>query len=224
MATNVKIIGVSGGVAYGALGSTHHSLHDIAALRAIPGIQIIIPSDPRQTAAMTKALARTRGAAYVRMGRGDVPDVYAPNEKDSSVFTLGKGNLLASGGDVAIITCGEMVYPAMRALELLGDEKISATVIDMHTVKPIDRSLVLEAAHRCGCIVAVEEHSVNGGLGGAIAEVTSREAPVPVRIMGIPDEPAVTGSQREVFEHYGLSAEGIAEQAMQVMKKRDGGY
>ena len=202
---DVKVIGVSGGVSYGALGGTHHAVQDIAFMRAVPNLQVFIPADAAQAAAMTKALACSGEPAYVRMGRGDVEDVYT----GECPFEIGKANILKNGGRAAIIACGEMVYPSLKAAEILADEGIDVTVIDMHTIKPLDESAIIEAA-KTGLIVTVEEHSVKGGLGGAVAEVVCEKCPVKMKILGLPDETLYSGTNKEVFEYYGLTAEGIA--------------
>lgn len=202
---DVKVIGVSGGVSYGALGGTHHAVQDIAFMRAVPNLQVFIPADAAQAAAMTKALAYSGEPAYVRMGRGDVEDVYT----GECPFEIGKANVLKNGNKAAIIACGEMVYPSLKAAEILADEGIDVTVIDMHTIKPLDESAIIEAA-KTGLIVTVEEHSVKGGLGGAVAEVVCEKCPVKMKILGLPDETLYSGTNKEVFEHYGLTAEGIA--------------
>lgn len=202
---DVKVIGVSGGVSYGALGGTHHAVQDIAFMRAVPNLQVFIPADAAQAAAMTKALAYSGEPAYVRMGRGDVEDVYT----GECPFEIGKANVLKNGNKAAIIACGEMVYPSLKTAEILADEGIDVTVIDMHTIKPLDESAIIEAA-KTGLIVTVEEHSVKGGLGGAVAEVVCEKCPVKMKILGLPDETLYSGTNKEVFEHYGLTAEGIA--------------
>ena len=212
--TSVKVIGVSGGVSYGALGPTHHTLHDIAVMRAMPGLTVVLPSDARQTARMTRALAAFSGPAYVRMGRGAVPDIYAEGD---CPFTLGKANELLAGGDVTIIACGEMVHPSLEAGRLLAGEGICARVLDMHTLKPLDTEAILRAAAETGRIVTVEEHSVFGGLGAAVAETVVQHHPVPVAVLGLPDEPTVAGSSAEVFRHYGLTAPHIAQTARKLI-------
>jgi transketolase len=212
--TNVKVIGVSGGVSYGALGASHHSLQDIAVMRAIPGITVIIPSDATQTKKLTRALVDFDGPVYVRMGRGSVPDIY----KDDAPFEIGKSNVLLDGGDVTIIATGEMVYPALEAGKKLLDVGIKACVIDMHTIKPLDTDTVIRAAHETGHIITVEEHSVNGGLGAAISEIVVQNCPVKMKIMGIPDEAVVTGTSAEIFNYYGLTADGICRQAQELLK------
>ncbi len=203
--TNVKIIGVSGGVSYGALGGTHHAVQDVAFMRAVPGLQVLIPADANQAAAMTRALAVSAEPAYVRMGRGAVEDIYPENPP----FEIGKANILREGGDAAVIACGEMVHPALKAAELLAEKGVNVRVIDMHTIKPLDEAAILRAAET-GAIVTVEEHSVCGGLGAAVAEFICQHKPVKMKLLGLPDEYLYSGSNHEVFAHYGLTAEGIA--------------
>lgn len=209
---NVKVIGVSGGVSYGALGGTHHATQDIALMRAIPGLTVLLPSDAAQMKLMTEALVQLDGPAYVRMGRGPVEDVY-----DEDVpFTIGKANRLHDGDDAALIACGEMVYPAVQAARTLQAAGLHVKVYDMHTIKPLDEAAILEAA-RTGFVVTVEEHSVLGGLGAAVAEVLCQQKPTPMRILGLPDENYYTGTSAQVFAHYGLTPEGIAEQVRQAL-------
>jgi len=210
---DVKVIGVSGGVSYGALGGTHHAVQDIAFMRAVPGLQVLIPADAAQSAAMTKAIAYSGEPAYVRMGRGDVEDVYT----EDCPFEIGKANVLKTGSKAVIIACGEMVYPSLKAAELLSEKGVDVSVIDMHTIKPLDEAAVIEAA-KTGLIVTVEEHSVKGGLGSAVAEVVCQQCPVKMRILGLPDETLYSGTNREVFAHYGLTAEGIAASVTEALK------
>lgn len=199
---NVKIIGVSGGISYGALGGTHHSLQDIAMMRAIANLEVYIPSDANQTAALTRYLGRSDVPAYVRMGRGAVPDIY-PTEIP---FIPGKANILKQGTKAAIITCGEMTYYALEAAKILGD----ITVIDMPSIKPLDIKAVLNAAET-GRVITLEEHSIYGGLGGAVAEVLCQHKPTPLTILGLPDENLYNGSSSDVFAHYGLDAPGLVK-------------
>jgi len=208
---NVKIVGVSGGVSYGALGTSHHSLHDIAVFRAIHGISVFLPCDARQTRKMTEWLAANVGGAYMRMGRAAVPDVY---ESDDAPFVPGKANTLKVGNDLAIIATGEMVRHALDAALGLEKQGIHARVLDMHTLKPFDEEAVIVAARETGLVVTVEEHSVNGGLGAAVAQVVVQNHPVPMRILGIPDEAVVAGNSAELFAYYGLDAPGITVAVM----------
>lgn len=212
--TNVKIIGVSGGVSYGALGATHHSLHDIAVMRTFPGMNVYLPSDRFQTEKLTQYLAHSQESAYVRMGRNSVPDVYTANDQ----FTAGKGNVLTEGTDIAIIACGETVYHALQAEKELRKNGINAMVIDMHTLKPFDEELILKAAALTGCIVTVEEHSIYGGLGAIVAEITAQNQPVKMKILGIPNENVINAKPLEIFEYYGLTAPNIYRQVMQLVK------
>jgi transketolase len=212
--TSVKIIGVSGGVSYGALGASHHSLHDIAVMRTFPGMNVYIPADRFQTGRLTEYLVQSEEAAYVRMGRNAVPDVYTPEDR----FVFGKGMLLTGGGDVTIIAAGETVYHALQAEKELRAKGIKAMVIDMHTLKPIDEELILKAASATGHLVTVEEHSVFGGLGGAVAEVVAQKYPVKMRIIGIPDENVINARPLEIFEYYGLTAPNICRQALEILK------
>lgn len=211
----VKILGVSGGVAYGALGATHHSLHDIAALRTFPGMQIVLPCDARQTRKLVMELVDYPYPVYVRVGRNAVPDVY---EDDAFPFEIGKSVQLLDGTDLTIIACGETVYHAYEAGKRLTAEGISTRVIDMHTLKPADTEAILRAARETGRILTVEEHSICGGLGGIVAETVSQACPVPVRILGIPDENAIHGKPLEIFHYYKLDVEGICETARAFVK------
>lgn len=207
----VKIVGVSGGVSYGALGSSHHSLHDIAVIRAFPGMHIVLPCDIYQTKRLVKDLINYPHPVYVRVGRNAVPNVYADENAD---FTIGKANLLLDGNDLTIIGTGETVYHCLEAGKSLRARGIKARVIDMHTLKPFDSKIVEKAARETGRIITVEEHSIFGGLGSAVAETISQTHPVPLRILGIPDENAVNGTPLQIFRHYGIDSEGILETAI----------
>ena len=201
----VTILGVSGGVAYGALGATHHSLHDIAALRTFPGMTICLPSDWRVTRKLVRFLVDYQKPCYVRVGRAAVPDVYAD---DDFCFEPGRAITVLDGTDVTIVATGETVYQARQAGLQLKQKGISARVLDMSWIKPFDEEAIRKAARETGRLVTVEEHSQFGGLGAMVCEVLS-ENPVPVRITGIPDENVVHGSSPEIFHHYGLDAQGI---------------
>lgn len=209
--TNVKLIGISGGVSYGALGMSHHSAQDIAAMSAIPNMRVYLPSDRFQTAALIKALLKDEKPAYVRVGRNPVEDVYT---EEYSSFELDKATVLAEGHDVTIIACGEMVRPALDAAALLKEHGVSATVIDMYCVKPLDVQAVLKAAVNTGLIVTVEEHAPFGGLGSMVSQVVAANCPRKVINLALPDAPVVTGTSKQVFEHYGLDAKGIAQTVM----------
>jgi transketolase len=214
--TDVKIVGISGGVSYGALGSTHHALHDVAVMRAFPGLEVFLPCDNVSTASVTRYLASNAGPAYLRLGRGAVADVYPSGS--GARFAPGKANVLHEGGDCAILAMGEMVRPALTAALALEKEGIGARVLDCWSLSPLDADAIVAAARDTGCIVTVEEHSIHGGLGAAVAELVVQSRPVPMRIMGFPDEWAPAGSSKELFAHYGLTAEGIADQARRLIR------
>ena len=209
----VKIIGVSGGVSYGALGSSHHSLHDIAVMRTFPGLRVYLPSDRHQSAKLTDYLVKSDEAAYVRVGRNAVPDIYTENDE----FIPGKCIKLSEGKDIILIATGEMVYHALMAEKELRKKGIKATILDMHTIKPFDEKAVITAAKESGHIITIEEHSIYGGLGGATSEVVSQHHPVKMKILGIPDENAVHGKSAEIFEYYGLTGRGIADEAEKLL-------
>ncbi len=212
---NVKILGVSGGVAYGALGATHHSLHDIAVLRTFPAMNVVLPCDARQTRKLVKQLVDYPAPVYVRVGRAAVPDVY---ENDDFEFNIGKANTLLDGTDLTIIGTGETVYHAYQAgLILRENHGINARVLDMSWIKPYDKDAILKAAEETRRIITVEEHSQFGGLGAMVTETIS-ENPVPVRIIGIPDEDVVHGTSPEIFAHYGLDKDGIVKAALDFLK------
>lgn len=211
----VKLIGISAGVSYGALGSTHHSLHDYAALRAINNITIVAPADNFETAQAIELAAKTNEPVYLRFGKKPMPPL---KEHNDDVFTFGKGRVICEGDDVAIIATGETVYPALQAAEKLAAQNIHATVVSMHTIKPLDTALLHTLAKKCKAIVTVEEHSVNGGLGEACASYLLQNSYAkPFRIIGIPDEYTVTGSQTEIMNHYGISGDGIAATVINVL-------
>lgn len=211
--TNVKLIGISGGVSYGALGMTHHSAQDIAALASIPGMRVYLPSDRHQTKWLVETLLKDTLPAYIRVGRNAVEDVYEEGfscEPDRAVT-------VCEGQDVALIACGEMVKPALDAVGILEAQGISALVIDMYCVKPLDGEAVLEAARRVKALVTVEEHSVIGGMGAMVSQLIAEHCPKRVRNLALPDEPAVAGNSKEVFDYYGLNAEGIAKAAKELV-------
>lgn len=213
-ATNVKLVGISGGVSYGALGMSHHSVQDLAVMRAIPGIAVLLPADRHETKKMTEALVAYEGGAYIRIGRNPVEDVY---ESDDYEFQIGKAVTLRDGGDLTLIAAGETVKVAVDAAAALAEAGISARVINMHTIKPLDEEAILKAALETGRIITIEEHSIHGGLGAAVAEVVVQHHPVPMRIVGIPDEPAIAGKTAEVFRHYGISVEHISSLAQELL-------
>lgn len=212
----VKILGVSGGVAYSQLGATHHSLHDIAVLRTFPGMEVYLPCDVRETKKLCEALVNHPKPAYVRVGRNAVPDVYTD---DNFTFELGKANTVMDGDDITLIGTGETVVHCLEAAKMLKQKGINARVLDMHSLKPFDKEAVLKAARETKCILTAEEHSIFGGLGAAVAEVTSQECPVKMRILGVPDENVIHATPLEVFHHYGFDYEGIYAAALELLEK-----
>ncbi len=206
--TNVKLIGISGGISYGALGMSHHSAQDIAAMSAIPNMRVYLPSDRHQTRHLMEALLQDEKCAYIRVGRNPVEDVYT---EENCPFEMDKATVLREGSDVVIIACGEMVHPAKAAAEILEKEGISAGVVDMYCVKPLDQETIIKAAKGTGLVVAVEEHSPYGGLGSMVAKVVGEHCPRKVIGVSLPDEPVITGTSKEVFAYYGMTGDGIAE-------------
>jgi len=205
----VNVIGISAGVSYGALGSTHHSLHDYAALRAVNNIIVAAPADNWETEKAIELAANTDMPVYLRFGKKPMPTLKKNND---DVFEFGKGRIICEGNDVAIIATGEAVYPALEAAGILKTQNINATVISMHTIKPLDIELLDAISKKCKAVVTVEEHSIYGGLGEACAShLLQNGYNKPFKIIGIPDEYTVTGSQTEIMDHYGISKTGIAD-------------
>lgn len=212
--TNVTLIGISGGISYGALGMSHHSAQDIAAMSAIPNMRVYLPSDRFQTAKLIESLLTDEKPAYIRVGRNPVEDIYS---ESNCPFVMDKATVLAEGNDVAIIACGEMVKPAVDAAGLLQKKGISASVIDMYCVKPLDKEAIIKAAGRAKAVITVEEHAPYGGLGSMVSQVVGSECPRRVVNLALPDAPVITGTSQEVFDYYGLNAEGIAGMAVKVL-------
>lgn len=206
--TNVTLIGISGGISYGALGMSHHSAQDIAAMSAIPNMRVYLPSDRFQTAKLIEALLKDEKPAYIRVGRNPVEDVYT---EENCPFEMDKATVLTEGTDVAIIACGEMVGPAVQAAELLKAEGISASIVDMYCVKPLDKEAIIKAAGNAKLVVTVEEHAPFGGLGSMVSQVVAGECPKKVVNLALPDAPVITGTSKEVFDYYGLNGEGIVK-------------
>lgn len=213
--TNVKLIGISGGVSYGALGMTHHSAQDIATLGSIPGMRVYLPSDRYLTQALMEVLVKDNDPAYIRVGRNAVEDVY---DCVPETFQMDKAITVKEGSDVTLIACGEMVRPALDAAALLAEQGVSARVLDMYCVKPLDRDAVEKAARETHAIVTVEEHSLLGGMGSMVSQVVGETCPVKVKNLALPDEPAIAGKSSEVFHHYGLDAQGIVQAVREVLK------
>lgn len=212
--TNVTLIGISGGVSYGALGMSHHSAQDIAAMSAVPNMRVYLPSDRFQTAKLIKELLKDESPAYIRVGRNAVEDIYTPEE---CPFELNKANVLCEGNDVAIIACGEMVKPALDAAQILNDQGIKASVLDMYCVKPIDQDAVVKAAEKAKAVLTVEEHAPFGGLGSMVSQIVGERCPRKAVNIALPDSPVITGTSKEVFDYYGMNAQGIAKRAMELL-------
>jgi transketolase len=213
---NVKLCGMSGGVAYGPLGPTHHSPEDLAWTRVIPNLTVIVPADAAETAQAVEAVAQMDGPVFLRVSRMPVPDLHAEDYR----FVIGRASRLREGRDVTLIAAGTMAARAFEAAGALARGGVSARVLNMATVKPIDREAVVAAALETRAIVTIEEHSTIGGLGGAVAEIVATEAPVPMRILGIPGVFAPTGHAAFIFEHFGLTAAGIQVAAMDLIERR----
>jgi transketolase len=211
----VKLIGISAGVSYGALGSTHHSLHDYAVMRTINNITVVAPADNFETERAIKIAAETKHPFYIRFGKKVMPLLSEVNYE----FEIGKGRVIKEGCDIVFIATGETVYPALlAAMKLKKEQKIDAAVISMHTIKPLDYELITKVAVTGAAIITVEEHSVYGGLGEACASFLLQNGyHNKFQIMGFPDEYTVTGSQMEIFNHYGISENGIAKKALQLL-------
>ena len=212
----VRLIGISAGVSYGALGSTHHSLHDFAVLRAINNLVVVAPADNFETEQAIKLAAGTDKPIYLRFGKKTMQPLRETNDDE---FVFGKGRVITEGDDVAIIATGEAVYPALQAARKLQSQNIGVTLVSMHTIKPLDVDLLQLVAEKSRVIITVEEHSIYGGLGEACASYLLQHGiSKPFRIIGIPDEYTVTGSQQDIFNHYGITEEGISNVALSLLK------
>ena len=211
----VRVIGISAGVSYGALGTTHHSLHDFAALRAINNIDIVAPADNVETRGVIRAAMSYPHPLYIRFGKSPMLNLHAPDTD----FKIGKAMTIREGHDVTFVGIGEAVAPAVLAADQLATEGISARVISMHTLKPFDDAVLLAAAADTRALITVEEHSIYGGLGERCASLLMEHRLFPnFKIVGIPDEYTVTGSQSEIFEHYGISPTGLAQTAKALLQ------
>lgn len=211
----VKLIGISAGVSYGALGTTHHSLHDFAVLRAINNIDIIAPADNFETReAIAVSMTHPR-PVYIRLGKKPMAHLHQPD----TVFKFGKAITLRDGSDITIVATGETVHPALLASEQLEAEGLYCRVISMHTIRPLDIDTLLSAARSTRVLITVEEHSIYGGLGEACAAVLMQQGVyLPFRIVGFPDEYTATGSQLEIFDYYGISAAGLVATARSLLE------
>ena len=213
--TNVKLVGAYGGLSDSKDGPTHHSICDLAVMRAMPNMTVVVPADGVEAAAAVRAVAELDGPVYLRVSRADVPDV----TRQDQPFRIGKGAVLREGRDVAIVNCGVLLSRCLQAAEQLGERGISAAVVNIPTLKPLDADLLLEVADT-GAVVTVEEHSVVGGLGGAVAEVLGARKPTLLRTVGIQDTFTETGPYEELLDRWGMSVADIVSAGEEVVKRK----
>ncbi len=217
MKTNVKIVGTHGGISVGEDGPTHQANEEIALMRILPNMTVIVPCDALEAKKATIASASYEGPVYLRLGRSGVPLI----TKEEDIFQIGKANLLKDGLDVTIIACGVEVYEALCAAEALKKEKISARVINLHTIKPIDKDIIIKAAKETGAVVTAEEHTVIGGMGSAVSEVLSQSFPVPMEFIGVKDRFGESGDPKELFKLFGLTADDIVKAAKKAISRKN---
>jgi transketolase len=215
---NVKVIGAHSGISVGPDGATHQALEDIAITRVLPNLTVIVPCDAIETKKEILAMAAMRGPAYIRFAREKTPVMTLPNTS----FEIGKAYTMRDGVDVAVIGAGPILYGALIAAERLAKENINVRVINLHTIKPIDKEAIISAAKECGAVVTVEEHQINGGVGSAICEVLSESYPVPVVRVGVNDHFGESGTPTELFKKYGLDDEGIEAAIKKVIELKKG--
>jgi transketolase len=213
---NVKLCGMSSGFAYGALGPTHHSIEDLAWTRAIANLTVVVPADPAETEQAVFAAAQFAGPVFLRISRMPVPVVHGADYR----FEIGRAAHLRDGNDITLIANGTVVSRALDAATLLAERGVRARVLNMATVRPIDREAIIDAATQTGAIVTVEEHTVYGGLGSAVAEVVVTTHPVPMRILGVPGVFAPTGSASWLLDHFGLTPAGIRDAALELIQAK----
>jgi len=217
MNLNVNIVGTHGGISVGEDGHTHQALEEITLMRVLPNMTVLVPGDSVEARKATVKAAAHKGPVYIRLGRNACP-VFT---RESDTFEIGKARLLRKGDDVTIVACGQMVYEALKAADILAKDKIGARVINFHTLKPADEEIIVKAARQTGAIVTVEEHSVFGGLGGTVSEIVSQKMPVPVNIIGV-EGCGQSGTPKELFSCFKLLAADIAGKARAVMKRKSG--
>lgn len=215
---NVKVVGTHAGVTVGEDGATHQCLEDVALMRSIPGMCVISPADGTETAAAVRALADYKGPAYLRLCRLPMPILF--DEAEYGEFEIGKGRLMKDGSDVTIIAAGLLLHEAVAACETLEAEGISVRLVDMASIKPIDKDIIIESAKKTGAIVCVEEHNVIGGLGSAVCEVVCENCPTPVEIVGTKDVFGCSGKPEELLEKYEISAPYIVDAVKKVIAKK----
>ena len=215
MNLNVNIVGTHGGISVGGDGATHQALEEIALMRLLPNMTVVVPADAEEAYMATKQAADIPGPVYLRLGRSAVPVI-----ENKPEFKIGKASPMREGKDLTIIACGCMVEKAIKAADMLKAKNIDAGVIDLHTPKPIDTEALLKAAKETGAILTVEEHTIYGGMGSAVAEVIVETCPVPMEIMGVRDVFGVSGEPGDLFKHYGLTEKDIVCKAEELVKKK----
>jgi len=213
---NVKFGGAHGGISVGPDGATHQALEEITIMRVLPNMKVIVPADYYETYKAVMAMKEMEGPVYIRFGREKVPTV---TTKDTP-FEIGKAYSVREGTDVSIIACGVMVAEALDAAEFLQSKGVSAEVINMHTIKPLDQETILKSAQKTGCVVTAEEHQKAGGMGSAVMEVLAQNHPVPVEMVGIDDTFGESGNPSELMEKYGITSKEIIEQALKVIIRK----
>jgi len=213
MNLNVKIVGTHGGISVGPDGATHQAIEEIALMRILPNMTVIVPCDALEAEKATVAAAKWNGPVYLRLGRAPAPVM----TKEAGEFRIGKADTMREGKDLTIFACGQMVCESMAACDLLEKEGIRARLVNIHTPKPIDRDAIIKAAYETGAIVTAEEHTLAGGLGSAIAEVLVETNPVPVKMIGIRNKFGLSGEPEELFEYFGLTAKHIAAAAKEAL-------
>ncbi len=214
---SVKIASTHAGVSTGPDGATHQALEDISLMRSVPNIAVVVPCDAIEAKKATIAAARYKGPVYLRFGREKTPII----TKENSNFQIGKAEILKEGKDITIIACGTLVYEALKAAKELEESGLSTQVINCHTIKPINKKAIIEAARKTGAVVTAEEHQINGGLGSAVAEVLSENCPVPMRRIGVNDSFGQSGEAAELMQYYGLTAENIVKAAKEVIVMKE---
>jgi transketolase len=220
---NVKLVVTHGGISVGEDGVSHFCIEDIAVMRSLPNVTVVVPADGIETRVATKAIAEYEGPVFMRLSRPKTPLIYEDNYRYAGTdltFQLGKSVVLKEGGDVTIVATGLMVSEALTAASDLAKEGIDAGVINVHTIKPLDQEAILAAAKESGAIVTAEEHTIFGGLGGAVAEVLVENSPVPMARVGLRDTFGESGPWKELFAKYGLTSSDIVKKAKEVMKRR----
>jgi len=213
---NVKIVATHGGITVGEDGGSHQSVEDIAIVRAVPNMTVIVPADGVETRAAIRAAAAHKGPFYIRLGRNKVPTIFGEDYR----FEIGKGCQLVAGSDLTFVATGIMTAQALAAAALLHKEGISARVVHISTIKPLDQDIILDAAMETGAIVTAEEHSVIGGLGGAVAEFLGESHPVPIKRVGIRDRFGTSGKAEELMKYFGLLPEDLVEAAREVLARK----